>query len=78
MIPCVATHHEAFVRMMKRVLKNAEEVSVLRNDSAALAFRVLIRVAVPLLQVYAEHPGSDQLYSESMLALRGRNTVAMG
>jgi len=54
---------------VREELIRAEQASVLRNDDAVYTFKVITRTAVPLLKIYADHPGSARLYRESVLAL---------
>lgn len=61
--------HVAFAEAMKAALGRAAAGGRLRNGCPDYSFRVLVRTAVPLLRVYADHPDGERLYAESLAAL---------
>jgi len=70
--PYIEKHHEKFTVRLRGLLAVCEDAGLLRNDSADYTFRVLARTAIPLLRVYRDHPGIEQHYRGSMLALLTR------
>jgi AcrR family transcriptional regulator len=69
----LAQLHGAFLRGVLQVLEAADREGLLRVGSPVLAARVMSRVAVPLLELYAGRPGAESLFIESIegLLLRG-------
>jgi AcrR family transcriptional regulator len=65
--------HGAFLRAVLQVLDGAARAGVLRTGNAALAARVVSRVAVPLLELYGDRPGAQALFLESFEGLLVRS-----
>lgn len=61
--------HGAYTGAMQKALERAARGERLRNGSAAYTFKVITRMAVPLLRVYQDHPDGERLYRESMTVL---------
>ena len=54
---------------MLTALGRAERADVLRNGSARLSLRLVTAAAVPVLEVYAGHPGAEALFRDALRAL---------
>ena len=65
----LAPLHRDFMIGALAVLNRASEAHLLRVSNGALAARTLSRVAIPLLELYAEQPDPDRLFMESMRGL---------
>ncbi len=74
-MPYIDVAHRNFGAAVKSELSRAMAAGELRNQDAGYSFTVLVRTAIPLLKVYADHPEQERLYRESMMALLGRNQV---
>jgi AcrR family transcriptional regulator len=61
--------HARFLRALMRALDRAQRARLLRLGDAALAAHTLARVAVPLLELYRDHPDTDRLFVESLRGL---------
>lgn len=64
----LAARRRAVDDAMLAALGRAERADVLRNGSARYSLRLVAETAVPLLGVYAGHPGAEALFRD---ALRG-------
>ena len=70
-MPYIESGHRKFGAALKTLLKLAEKSGTLRNNDAQYTFRVITRMTVPLLKIYADHPERESLYREAMLTLLG-------
>jgi AcrR family transcriptional regulator len=61
-------HHE-FSRSILAALANAAEEKILRVQDPMLAARMIMRVAVPLLELYADRGDTEHLFVDSMRGL---------
>jgi len=67
--PYIKSQHLAFNAAMQKILQSIKSAGLLRNNSAELTLDVLARTGIPLLRIYKNHDGLEELYRESMLAL---------
>ena len=71
----VGTLHRSFLRGVLRVFEQAHQAGILRCQSPELAGHIVRRVAVPLLELYAEHPDGERLFVESVKGLLLRDSA---
>jgi AcrR family transcriptional regulator len=72
----LAEMHGAFMRGVMGVLEPAAKQGLLRTGDAILAGRTMARVAVPLLELFADRPDAEQLFKESLEGLMLRVDAA--
>jgi len=68
----LAEIHQAFVQEVLRIFDRSARAGVLRSGVGQISARVVMRLAVPLLELCADHPRGDQLFRESLDALLRR------
>lgn len=61
--------HQAFAQGVLAALASAARAGILRVRDPSIAARVVMRVAIPLLELYAGYPHADSLFSDSMRGL---------
>jgi AcrR family transcriptional regulator len=67
--PYIKSQHDVYHLALQKVLQVIESGGLLRNNSVELTLDVLAKTAIPLLRVYKDHKGLEQIYRESMLGL---------
>jgi AcrR family transcriptional regulator len=65
----LADLHRTFLRGVLQIFERSARAGILRGGDATMAARIIARLAVPLLEVYAGHPQADVLFIQSFHAL---------
>ena len=65
----LAELHGAFAQGVLAALKSAARAGILRVRDPAIAARMVMRVAIPLLELYAGYDDAERLFVESMRGL---------
>ena len=65
----LAELHQAFAQGVLTALRSAARAGILRVKNPTIAARLVMRVAIPLLELYLGYPNAEQLFHDSMQGL---------